>query len=194
MKRNILLVWVYFLLVFTSCKTYESASIRTQKWPGDSIESMRDVGIGFFESTGTARTSHSQQNLYDSLAFSLRELGYVTRETPAMFQALDRTGLPVDRLLTDEEILRLAGRAGVRLFIQGRLQEIKTETLLEDHLQVMLNLSVYDAKIGEKIGEIKVFGTDLDYNTGKQTLDLARIARNDLEALIANRDQKVIRQ
>ncbi|MBL8018247.1 MAG: hypothetical protein JNM27_01160 [Leptospirales bacterium] len=192
MTRNIVLLG-FVLMSLHGCKTYESAAIRTQKWPGDPIESMRDVGIGYFESSGTARTSHSQQNLYDSLAFALRELGYVTRETPAMFQALDRTGLPADRLLSDEEVLRLAGRAGVRLFLQGRLQEIKTETLLEDHLQIMLNVSVYDARIGEKIADIKVFGNDLDYNTGKQSLQLARLARNDLESLIVGRDAKVTR-
>ena len=91
-------------------------------------------------------------------------------------------------MLSDEEVARLTREFGARLYLQGRIQEVKTEQLLEDSLQVAISIWIYDARRGEKIGEIKLFGKDLEFHTARQTLEMSRILAQKLEDLIVNRD------
>ena len=179
---------VVALLVGTfACQTYETHSIRTKRWPDSPPESLRDVGVGFFETTGSGKSPLTRQNFYDSISFALREMGYITVEQSQVEDLLDKTSLPRNRLLSDEEVTRLTREFGARLFLQGRIEEVKTEKLLEDSLQVMVSVSIYDARRGEKLGEIKLFGKDLEYHTARQTLEMARIVADSLEQLIVER-------
>ncbi|MCB1315381.1 MAG: hypothetical protein KDK27_05465 [Leptospiraceae bacterium] len=180
------------LLILTggfSCRTYETHAVRTQEWPGVSPETMRDAGVGFFESTGNARGANSQKNLYDALAFALREQGYITRESDFIQKVLKNNDLPDDRLLTEAEITRMTREFGGRLYLQGRIEETRTIDVVEERVQIMVNVWIYDARRGEKIGEIKLFGTDLEYNTGRESLDMSRLIVADLERLILEREE-----
>lgn len=170
------------------CQTYETHAIRTKRWPDSQTEALRDVGIGYFQTMGSGKSPLTRQNFYDSLAFALREIGYITVEQSRVQDVLGKSSLPKNRLLSDEEVARLTREFGARLFLQGRIQEVKTEQLLEDSLQVAVSIWIYDARRGEKIGEIKLFGKDLDFHTARQTLEMSRILAGNLEDLIVNRD------
>lgn len=176
------------LFATIGCMTYETHSIRTKRWPDSPPESLRDVGIGFFQNVGSGKSPLTRENFYDSLAFSLREIGYITVEQSQVEEVLGKSALPKNRLLSDEEVARLTREFGARLYLQGRIQEVKTEQLLEDSLQVAISIWIYDARRGEKIGEIKLFGKDLEFHTARQTLEMSRILAQKLEDLIVNRD------
>ncbi len=176
------------ILFFAGCQTYETHAIRTKRWPDTQAEGLRDVGIGYFQTMGSGKSPLTRQNFYDSLAFALREMGYITVEQSFIEEVMAKSSLPKKRLLSDEEVARLTREFGARLFLQGRIQEVKTEQLLEDSLQVAISVWIYDAQRGEKIGEIKLFGKDLEFHTARQTLEMSRIVAGQLEALIVDRD------
>ncbi|MEQ9362871.1 MAG: hypothetical protein RIF32_01430 [Leptospirales bacterium] len=185
---TVLAIGLIGVLFGTSCRTYETHAIRTKRWPDSQTEALRDVGIGYFQTMGSGKSPLTRQNFYDGLAFSLREIGYITVEQKRVEDVLGKSALPKNRLLSDEEVARLTREFGARLFLQGRIQEVKTEQLLEDSLQVAVSVWIYDAQRGEKIGEIKLFGKDLEFNTARQTLEMSRIVAAKLEELIVNRD------
>ncbi|MCR9145515.1 MAG: hypothetical protein NXI24_24965 [bacterium] len=176
------------VLFSSACRTYETHAIRTKRWPDTQAEALRDVGIGYFQTLGSGKSPLTRQNFYDSMSFSLREMGYITVEQSQVEDLLGKSSLPKNRLLSDEEVARLTREFGARLFLQGRIQEVKTEQLLEDALQVSVSVWIYDARRGEKIGEIKLFGKDLEFHTARQTLEISRIVADKLEELVVNRD------
>lgn len=175
------------LLALPHCQSYETHSIRTKKWPNTQTEQLRDVGIGYFETVGSGKSPLTRQNFYDNFAFALREIGYITAEQQQIAEVLTKTGLPRNRLLADDEVSRLTREFGARLYLQGRIQEVKTEQLLEDSLQVAISVWIYDARRGEKLGEIQLFGKDLEFHTARQTLEMSRILAAKLEELIVDR-------
>ncbi len=190
MKTNKNILWPVLpvLLLALTCKNFQVESIRTGAWPATSYDDIKDVGIGYFDSTGSGMSPLTRANFYQTLAFALRENGYTTAEAPEVADLLKKSSLPVDRSLTDNEVELFNRSFGGKLLLQGGVQEVRTETLLEDLLQVMVNVSIFDMRTGKKLGEIKVFGKDLEYHTGRETLAISRLVARQLDDLIKNRD------
>lgn len=190
-NTKIKIKWIVLPLTLSlmlACKGYQVESIRTRAWPATPYEQIKDVGIGYFDSTGSGMSPLTQKNFYHSLAFALREAGYTTAEAPEVFDLLRKASLPMDRGLTDNEVELFNRSFGGKLYLQGMVQEVRTETLLEDLLQVMVNVSIYDMRTGKKLGEIKVFGKDMEYNTGRETLEISRLVARQLDDLIQKRN------
>lgn len=188
MKRTITFAFLCMLLGFLKpgCQNYDSHTIRTRDWQSLAQGSLRDIGIGYFESRGSGKSPLTRDTFYDSLAFALREQGYITREFDAIHKTLKANQLPYNRLLDAGEILRLTREFGGRLYLQGKIEEKRTETLLEDLLQVSITIWIYDAHTGQKIGEIKTFAHDMEYLAAPQLLELTRHSVEELETLIAS--------
>lgn len=173
---------VFFFL--TTCRTYEVASVVTDSWPSD-IGQARTVGIGFFEANGVTKTN--QNNLNESLAFALRERGFVVRESQETAGLLARNELAVNRQLSENEVIRFSTMTDARILLQGRFEEILTRTLLDDLHQVLLHIAIFELRSGKKIGEIKLYGKDLKYHTGRETLDMARKVADQFQQMLAGR-------
>jgi len=169
---------------FFSCRTYEVASVVTDSWPSD-IGQARTVGIGFFEANGVTKTN--QNNLNESLAFALRERGFVVRESQETAGLLARNELAVNRQLSENEVIRFSTMTDARILLQGRFEEILTRTLLDDLHQVLLHIAIFELRSGKKIGEIKLYGKDLKYHTGRETLDMARKVADQFQQMLAGR-------
>lgn len=173
------------ILSLAGCRTYSVEAILTQPWPAAAPASFKDIAIGFVESGGSARSPVTQRNLYDSLAFTLQERGFIVLDYLQTVEQFKKTQTASDRLLTDAELRRAAPELGSRLFAQGRVQEMRTESLTEEHVQVMMILWIYDARRGERIAELRLFAKDLEYNTGRETQTMARLLAERLDQLIA---------
>lgn len=171
----------FLLLVLTAgaCRTYEVVSVQSVDWPARSSE----VNIGYFDASGSASRAANRNNLYESLSFSLREANFRTREAPDLFTVLSRNELPVNRLLTEAEVLRLSGLVPGRLLLQGRLEEVLTQTLVEDRVQVQVNVNIYSLETGRRLGEIRVYGKDLENVTGSETLAISRLIAKRLREM-----------
>lgn len=171
---------VIFILsiLLSACSAYRVESVRS----GELQSGAREVAIGFFETYG-GRSDMARRNFYDGLSFSLREKGFHPAEAQEIKQLFDRAELPSEKNLNPNELVRLASQYPGRLFLQGRIDEVKTETLLEDRIQVMVSVSVYELKRGSKIAEIQVFGKDLEYRTGRESLEMARLVSSELEKM-----------
>lgn len=74
-----------------------------------------------------------------------------------------------------------------RILLQGRFEEILTRTLLDDLHQVLLHIAIFELRSGKKIGEIKLYGKDLKYHTGRETLDMARKVADQFQQMLAGR-------
>lgn len=178
---------IFSFVLVISCQNYEITSIRTRRWPAGPDRELRRVAIGFFDYHGVGNSSQKQYNFYESLAYALVESGYTTKEAPDTFLLLKKNELPTGRILTLQELFRFSGQSGEKLLLQGDIYENRTETLLEDFLQVMINVSVYDMRTGLKIGVIKLFAKDMKYNNGREILAMTRKIVNNLDNLISNR-------
>ena len=187
--KKILTAIILVSLIGGACRTYESASIRVRKWPTGQEQSLRDVGMGYFSHRGVGTIPYTRQNFYESMSFSLRESGYTTHEYPRIQNLLADNALATNRLLSPEEIMRLRSKFPGKLFLQGDIQENRTETLTEEFIQVMINVSIHDMTTGKKIGTIKLFGKDMKHNTGREVLAMSRIITGEIEKLIKNRIQ-----
>ncbi len=166
----------------SGCSAYRVESVRS----GEPAAGSRDVAIGFFETYG-GRSESVRRNFYDALAFSLREKQFKPAEAMEIKQLFERSELPSDRNLNPNELLRLASQYPGRLFIQGHIDEVKTETLTEDFIQVNVSASVYELKRGTKIAEIQVYGKDLEHRTARESLDMARLVATELEKILGGK-------
>jgi hypothetical protein len=173
------------ILCFAACRTYSVEAILTQPWPAAAPATFKDIAVGFIESGGSARSPVTQRNLYDSLTFTLQERGFIVLDYLQTIEQFKKTQTAADRLLTDAELRRATPELGSRLFAQGRVQEMRTESLTEEHVQVMVILWIYDARRGERIAELRLFAKDLEYNTGRETQTMARLLADRLDQLIA---------
>jgi hypothetical protein len=171
-----------------ACKSIEVESIRTRAWPTTPYEDIKDVGIGYFDSSGSGMSPLTRTNFYRALAFALREAGYTTAESAEIGDLLEKSSLPADRTLTENEVELFNRSFGGKLYLQGGVQEVRTETLLEDLLQVMVHVSIHEMRTGQKLGEIKVFGRDLEYNTGRETLKISRLVAEELDDMVLDRN------
>lgn len=176
----------FLLIGLAGCRTYSVEAILTQPWPAAAPSTFKDVAIGFIESGGSARSPVTQRNLYDSLAFTLQERGFIVLDYLQTVEQFKKTQTAADRLLTEAEVRRATPELGSRLFAQGRVQEMRTESLTEEHVQVMVILWIYDARRGERIAEVRLFAKDLEYNTGRETQTMARLIAERLDQLIAD--------
>ena len=172
-----------------ACMSYEVSSIRNRPWPGGALQSLKDVHIGYFKYQGVGATPYTRTNFYDSLAFSLVENGFLTKtfaESSAIFKKHE---ISADKILSPEEVLRLSGLLGGKLLLQGIIQESKTDSALEEFYQINISVYIYEIGSGEKLGEIKLFGKDLEFNTGRETLEMARLVVQELMTLLEERGQ-----
>ncbi|MBI3395482.1 MAG: hypothetical protein HY042_06585, partial [Spirochaetia bacterium] len=63
--------WMLLLLMtLSTCTSYEVMGIRTTEFSPD--ETLKHVGIGFFEIQGAGNASRTQRNFYDALAYCLQ--------------------------------------------------------------------------------------------------------------------------
>jgi len=154
--------------ITAACSAYSVNSIRSVDFNGGAA--YRRVSIGFFEVTGNANISRTQRNLYDALAFSLQQRGYLVTDFPATQMLMQRLGLPVDRLLLESEVLQFSGNSPARVLLQGRIEEIRTDRLVESHIQSMIQLQLFDVRTGKKVGQIVLFGKDQEFVTGKEIM------------------------
>lgn len=189
-QRHIQLIGAMLLACAFSfaCKSMEVESIRTRAWPATAYADIKDVGIGYFDSSGSGMSPLTRTNFYRTLAFALREAGYTTAESGEIGDLLKKSSLPADRTLTDNEVELFNRNFGGQLYLQGGVQEVRTETLLEDLLQVMVHVSIHEMETGKKLGEIKVFGRDLEYNTGRETLKISRLVARELDSMVLERN------
>lgn len=175
------------------CRNYETLQIRTGVWPTGTDASLRDVGIGYFEYSGTTMSANRSDNrkiFYGSLAYALRESGFRTMEASDFLALLTKHEIPADRTLAAEDIMRLNDRFAGKLIIQGAIYEQQTDTLTEDVLQIIIIASVHDMSTGKKIGDIRTYASDLEYNSGRTALDLAREIARSLDSLVVDRKGK----
>ncbi len=163
---------IFLCSILAGCRSYEVAFVQTAAWKISSLGGEREIGIGYFETIGV--TQANRINLTESLAFALREKGYNPRESAEISSLLAKNDFAVNRILTENEVIRFSGLTDVTILLQGRFEEILTRTLLEDRLQVVLHVSVFDMQNGLKVAEIKLFGKDMLYLTGRETLEMSR--------------------
>ncbi len=168
-----------------ACSSYEITSVRTTDYTPD--ESFQKVGIGFFEVAGSGNGARTQRNFYDSMAFALQERGYQLIDAGTTRDLIIRAELPPDRQLSPNELLQFSGKFPGRILLQGRIQEVKTERLVETHVQVMIQVHVHDMRAGQKLGEAVLFARDLEFNTARETMTMARKTADQLNDLLAKR-------
>lgn len=170
------------LLIVGSCTSYQVAGITTADYKPDAT--FKKVGIGFFEVSGAGNSARTQRNFYDSIAFALQEKGYHIIDASTTRDFLARAELPADRTLSPHEILQFSGKYSGRILIQGRIQEAKTEKLVESLVQVMIQIHFHDMATGQKLGEIVLFGKNLDFHTAHETMVMAQKAAEKLDELL----------
>lgn len=172
-----------FVVVLSACRGYDVVSVQSPDWPARSSE----INIGYFDASGSASRASNRNNLYESLSFSLREAEFRTREVQDVFALYARNELPVNRLLTEAEVLRLSGLLPGRILLQGRMEEILTQTLVEDRVQIQVNVNIYSLETGKRLGEIRVYGKDLENVTGSETLAISRLVAKRLREMTGSR-------
>jgi len=182
-RRALPLLLCILSVCLSACRNYEVVSVQSPEWPAKSSE----INIGFFDASGSASRSANRNNLYESLSFSLREAEFRTREAQDVFALLSRNELPVNRLLTEAEVLRLSGLLPGRILLQGRIEEVLTQTLVEDRVQIQVNVNIYSLETGRRLGEIRVYGKDLENVTGSETLVISRLVAKRLREMTGAR-------
>lgn len=175
-----------FVLLFTNvCSAYEVTAVRTADYAPD--DTFKKIGIGYFEAGGSGNSSRTQRNFYDSLAYSLQARGFQLIDAAATRDLLIRADLPPDRQLSPNEIMQFSSRFPGRILLQGRIQEVKTERLVETYVQVMIQIHLNDMRSGQKIGEAVLFGRNLEFNTARETMAMAEKAADKLNDLLTKR-------
>lgn len=168
------------------CSSFDAVAQRLPAFPAEPPANLARIGIGPIVGLGasTAGPGNAIRTLGGSLAFALREQGFVVQEPADVGRILKRVQLPSDRLLSEEELVRLSGRLAPRLFVQGEFQERLTYDLVDEYLQVTVNLYVYDMASGRKIADVRVFGNDLKRYSGPESLEAARLLSRRLKGLL----------
>ena len=182
-RRALPLLLCFLSVILSACRNYEVVSVQSPEWPAKSSE----INIGYFDASGSASRAANRNNLYESLSFSLREAEFRTREAQDVFALLSRNELPVNRLLTEPEVLRLSGLLPGRILLQGRIEEVLTQTLVEDRVQIQVNVNIYSLETGRRLGEIRVYGKDLENVTGSETLHISRLVAKRLREMTGAR-------
>lgn len=142
-----------------SCSAYTVDSVRATPWLAGSVR--REAAVGRFEASGAAR-NNQVRDLSEALAFALRGRGFVVVEQNETERLLQQSGLPPQRLLTAADLARSAAVLPTRLYLQGRVQEQRTIDLVEERLQTLVVVDIHLTAGGEKIGEIRLYGNDLE--------------------------------
>ncbi len=177
------LVLLSLLLVPGGCKTYDVFSVQTSDLSEKSGSAPPEIGIGFFETTGFNSGDNVRRNLYDSMKFALKERSFPVTSEEEMLALLGQTGLPSDRELKPDEVLQFSSSYGGKYFLQGRLDQKKTEDFTKDFIQAMLHVNIYEVKTGKEVGVVKVFARDLKYLSPKQLLQMTRLFTEEMEKL-----------
>jgi len=178
------------VLFISACRSHEVFSVRTRPWSTGADSRFRDIGIGYFDYRGPGSRAASRDQFNHSLAFALRESGYLVKEARDVIEALKKNDLPRDRHLNSEEIVRLSGAFAGRLLLQGRLREKQDISLMKESTRIMIDVEIFDMRDGEKIGDIKLFVRDLSSLSGRESLSMARKIVRALERLIVTREKK----
>ena len=184
-----LLVCAFSLFPLGDCSSFEVSSHQIAAFPGEPAARLAHVGIGNFSVLSTGRSSQAETRriLTGTLAFALRRVGFQVKEAADVERLLERSELPTNRLLRNDELLQLAGKFGPRLLLQGEVHETVTYDLVDEHVQVMINVFVFDMTSGRKVGEVRVFGRDLDHYTGRDALEASRLLAGELGEIVRGR-------
>lgn len=150
------------------------------------------VAIGTFTILASGRSPESQMKrvLSGTLAFALRKEGFRVQEAAEVERLLERSELPTARLLRSDELLQLAGKLGPRLLLQGEIHEATTYDLVDEHVQVMINVFVFDMLTGQKVGELRAFGRNLTHYTTSDTLEASSLLARQLSRVVQEGSQR----
>lgn len=168
-----LFFWIPLVLVLgIRCSSYELVQVPLPEAPKPGISAP--ILIGGFRLTGSFNQGTDLTALRNSIELSLREKGLRVASAEESLALLDRSGLVADRELSSDELLTIAARSPGRIWLQGYLDVQRTSELAEDYWQVALGVQVIDLRSGQPIGEIRVYGHDLDHVTDRVIFECSR--------------------
>jgi len=144
-------------------------------WSSFAGSKKNHIGIGFIDSGFAGGISGQKKTLADALAFTLRKKGFEVTEHEDVVSLLADASLATDRLLSGEEMIRFSGRFKGKYLLQARFDQRRTDELVKEYYQVMLDCTLFDITDGKKIGIVKIFATDLEHVTGVELYTLASL-------------------
>ncbi|MBX7059349.1 MAG: hypothetical protein K1X75_14895 [Leptospirales bacterium] len=180
MKRTIVHCAAALAVAFGNCSAYVVESVRTEPWLAGAVR--REAAIGRFEALGARALA--ARNIGESLAFALRRRGFAIVEQIETERLLHENGIVSSGLLTPQEIARVANAVPTRLYLQGRVQEQRTVELVEERLQVLVAVDIFQTAGGEKLGEIRLYARDLNFHSPAESREMAERIATQLDDMI----------
>jgi hypothetical protein len=132
------------------------------------------IGIGFINTGNQGANENRTKTVADALAFSLQKEGMETIEFDRVRELLKEANLPFDRVLTSDELLQFSGRFPGQYLIQGLLDDRRTDELVREYHELMLEITMHEMQEAKKIGIAKIFAHKIGFVTPEILLQMSQ--------------------
>lgn len=176
--------WINFTLIalLASCSPFQNFRTTDENFWKKNSSPETTINIGYFDIQAVGDARKTRTNLMSSLIFHLKSRGFSVTDQREYSSLLEAKDLPQTRLLSDKEILLLAGSMKERFLFQGVYQETIQFAIPSDKTNVALSITVYDARTGKQVAEFRLYGSELSEYNLKTVFNLSELIVGDFHS------------